>query len=101
MHVARQGVEDCEWPLFQLTGPNDLTHLQAAPATHVLLVADPQVLDHRSYPGRGWLLMRVTQFIVDYNLRKSWRVTRAFKPQVIMVLGDMMDGGRYNMPDQE
>lgn len=69
--------------------------------THVLLVADPQVLDHRSYPGRSSWLMILTQFVVDLNIRKSWTVATRFRPNVVVFLGDMMDNGRYASGDAE
>jgi len=35
------------------------------------------------------------------NLRKNWRAAQRLKPDVIVVLGDMMDAGREDMPDEE
>jgi ethanolamine phosphate phosphodiesterase len=67
----------------------------------VLLVADPQVLDHRSYPDRPTWLMWLSQRIVDYNMRKSWWATKQLHPDVVIFLGDMMDNGRFAMPDAE
>lgn len=70
--------------------------------SHVLLIADPQVLDAHSYPGRESWLVSLTQFIVDLNLRKSWRlVALKLKPHVVVFLGDMMDGGRGVIEDDE
>lgn len=69
--------------------------------THVLLVADPQILDQRSYPGRDPALMWLTQRIVDMNMRRSWRATQTLHPDVVVFLGDMMDGGRFAMSDPE
>lgn len=46
--------------------------------------------------------MRLTRFIVDLNMRKSWRlVALKLKPHVVVFLGDMMDGGRLDMTDDE
>lgn len=39
--------------------------------------------------------------MVDLNLRKSWRATLRLKPNAIVFLGDMMDGGRFAMDDVE
>lgn len=70
--------------------------------TNILLIADPQILDSHSYPDRSPLLSRLTQFIVDFNLRKSWRlVALKLRPHVVVFLGDMMDGGRGDMGDVE
>ena len=64
-------------------------------------MADPQILDHRSYPGRTPWLTRLSQFIVDLNLRKSWRAVLRQNPHAVVFLGDMMDGGRFAMSDTE
>ncbi|KAI0334970.1 hypothetical protein GY45DRAFT_1351073 [Cubamyces sp. BRFM 1775] len=90
-------VSSCPWPdsALMASGTSSLE------PTHVLLVADPQILDHRSYPDRPPWLMRLSQFIVDLNIRKSWRATRRLHPNAVAFLGDMMDNGRVDMPDQE
>ncbi|KAI0682059.1 Metallo-dependent phosphatase-like protein, partial [Cytidiella melzeri] len=38
---------------------------------------------------------------VDLNMRKSWWATKQLHPDVIIFLGDMMDGGQYAMSDDE
>ncbi|KAI0633365.1 Metallo-dependent phosphatase-like protein [Trametes polyzona] len=83
----------CPWPDEALASANT--------ADHVLLIADPQILDHRSYPDRPAWLMRLSQFIVDLNIRKSWRATLRRHPDSVVFLGDMMDNGRVDMPDEE
>ncbi|KAJ7091250.1 Metallo-dependent phosphatase-like protein [Mycena epipterygia] len=93
--VFRQSVHKCLWPDIQ-------ARTESAPRpTHVLLVADPQILDHRSYPGRAPYLTFISQLLVDLNLRKSWRAALRMQPDVVMFLGDMMDGGRFSMSDAE
>ncbi|KAI0769687.1 Metallo-dependent phosphatase-like protein [Trametes elegans] len=84
----------CPWP------DSTITNHGVSP-THVLLVADPQILDHRSYPGRPPWLMRLSQFIVDLNIRKSWRAIVRQQPDAVIFLGDMMDNGRVDMSDDE
>jgi ethanolamine phosphate phosphodiesterase len=68
---------------------------------HILIVSDPQILDHRSYPGRSPFLTFLTQLVVDLNLRKSWRAALQTRPHAVVLLGDMMDGGRFAMSDGE
>ncbi|CAK5281765.1 unnamed protein product [Mycena citricolor] len=85
-------IRRCSWP--------DSDTLDSPPS-HVLIVADPQILDHRSYPDRGLVLTYISQFLVDLNLRKSWRASLKLKPDVVVFLGDMMDGGRFAMSDAE
>ncbi|KAI0645414.1 Metallo-dependent phosphatase-like protein [Trametes meyenii] len=87
----------CQWPdAFLATSGTSI-----ATPTHVLLVADPQILDHRSYPDRPPWLMWLSQFIVDLNIRKSWRATLRRNPDSVVFLGDMMDNGRVDMSDEE
>ena len=46
--------------------------------------------------------MTLTQYIVDFNLRKSWNAVIAkVEPHMIVFLGDMMDNGRTNVDDSE
>ena len=66
-------------------------------ATHILLVADPHILDERSYPERSSPLRAVSRIFVDMNLRKAWRVARGKRPHAIIFLGDMMDNGFADM----
>lgn len=77
-------------------------HFQHADdAEHVLLVADPQILDMNSYPGRHPALQWLSQVIVDLNLRKNWRAAMRSRPDKIVFLGDMLDNGRMEMTDEE
>lgn len=66
-----------------------------------MVVADPQILNQRSYPDRSALLVALSQFIVDLNLRKSWKAARRMKPDMVIFLGDMMDGGRDVISNEE
>ncbi|KAI0688027.1 Metallo-dependent phosphatase-like protein [Cytidiella melzeri] len=94
-------VSQCPWPVIPRNDPVETDpHAYHAP-THVLLIADTQVLDHRSYPDRPAWLMWLSQRMVDLNMRKSWWATKQLHPDVIIFLGDMMDGGRYAMSDDE
>jgi 3',5'-cyclic AMP phosphodiesterase CpdA len=72
-----------------------------ASTSHVLLVADPQIVDRYSYPNRNFLFAYLTRLIVDLNLRKNWKVAIEKKPDVVVFLGDMMDNGRDSMSDAE
>ncbi|KAJ6625495.1 Metallo-dependent phosphatase-like protein [Mycena sp. CBHHK59/15] len=92
--VFLHSVHKCAWP------DSDVQARPSAP-THVLIVADPQILDHRSYPDRAPSLTFISQLLVDLNLRKSWRAALRTRPDVVVFLGDMMDGGRFSMSDAE
>ncbi|KAJ7045658.1 Metallo-dependent phosphatase-like protein [Mycena alexandri] len=91
-------VRKCSWPDSDIQARTDSSFPQP---THVLLVADPQILDHRSYPDRAPSLTWISQLLVDLNLRKSWRAALRTRPDIVIFLGDMMDGGRFAMTDGE
>jgi hypothetical protein len=68
---------------------------------HVLVVADPQILDHHSYPNRPLLLAVLTPIIVDLDIRRNWRIAKRTRPHAVIFLGDLMDGGRERVSAQE
>jgi len=39
--------------------------------------------------------------VVDLNLRKNWQAALRKEPDAVVFLGDMMDGGRSVMSDEE
>ena len=103
MRLARFEISDGRPPPF-LAIPRILIVRQTFTSTHpthVLVVADPQLLDHRSYPGRPAILTYISQVLVDLNIRKSWREATRLEPDAVVFLGDMMDGGRFPMSDAE
>ncbi|KAG6842150.1 hypothetical protein C0991_001643 [Blastosporella zonata] len=96
--VFFHSVSSCDWPDAALQSSSP--HAAGTPS-HVLLVADPQILDHRSYPERGQFLTYLSRLVVDLNLRKNWWAALRKTPDVVIFLGDMMDGGRIDMSDDE
>ena len=91
LHWARRGLVSC------LTADLGQGKNNEKAATHILLVADPQILDDRSYPERSSLLRTVSRIFVDMNLRKAWRVAKSKRPHAVIFLGDMMDNGFADM----
>lgn len=70
--------------------------------SHILLIADPQVLDAHSYPDRSSWLTFLIQFIINLNMRKSWRlVALKLKPHVVVFLGNMIGSGKEDIADDE
>ena len=62
---------------------------------HLVLVADPQLIDPHSYPGRPWPLNPLTILITDNYLRRSYnQLQQQLDPDSIFFLGDLFDGGR-------
>ncbi|KAG6833568.1 hypothetical protein H0H87_005219 [Tephrocybe sp. NHM501043] len=96
--VFFNSVSSCNWPDANLQSPSPST---VDTPSHVLLVADPQILDHRSYPERGLFLTYLSRLVVDLNIRKNWWAALRKRPDVVVFLGDMMDGGRIDMPEDE
>ncbi|KAJ7703056.1 hypothetical protein B0H17DRAFT_1157179 [Mycena rosella] len=78
--VFIHSVRKCAWP------DSDIASNVAWPPTHVLLVADPQILDKRSYPDRAPSLTFISQLLVDLNLRKSWRAALRTRPDAVVFL---------------
>jgi hypothetical protein len=75
---------------------------------HVLVVADPQLLDMRSYPGRNlffkWLGVKMT----DLYARKSWRAVSRLsrgksggRVDAVVWLGDLLDSGTEMVDKKE
>lgn len=79
----------CGWPsLVSDNGVND-------PGVNVLLVADPQLIDNHTYPGRNSLLLSLSKHTVDTYLNKNYRaLVTTLKPDYIFWLGDLFDNGR-------
>lgn len=96
--VFRNSARSCHWPDHTTVG---LQNAKGASPAHVLIIADPQILDHRSYPDRSNFLSYLTRLVVDLNLRKNWQAAIAKNPDVIVFLGDMMDSGRMDMSSAE
>ncbi|KAK9474508.1 Metallo-dependent phosphatase-like protein [Dipodascopsis tothii] len=92
--ATRAAVARCAWPRWERWPAG------AAPA-RVLLVADPQLVDDHTYPGRPARLMRLTEFFVDRYMRRAWRAMAAGLPSdAVVFLGDLFDGGREWPHDQ-
>ncbi|KAI8322897.1 Metallo-dependent phosphatase [Martensiomyces pterosporus] len=78
-------ISSCKWP----SKAND-----GVEPVHVAIVADPQIVDHYSY-GQTGLLLRTVEFFTDIYMRKSYIFLQAIRrPDIVIFLGDLMDGGR-------
>lgn len=68
---------------------------------HVLVVADPQLLDMRAYPDRSWIVRWLGVQFTDLYARKSWSSVRknvcgqdGRGIDAVVWLGDLLDEGR-------
>lgn len=75
---------------------------------HVLVVADPQLLDMKSYSGRNWALRWLGVRISDAYARKAWTVvTRLSRGKggtgvdAVVWLGDLLDSGVDTVDQRE
>lgn len=61
----------------------------------LIFVADPQLVDPHTYPGRPWLLNHLTVLYTDQYLRRTYsRIQEVLYPDTVAFLGDLFDGGR-------
>ncbi|OJJ46160.1 hypothetical protein ASPZODRAFT_67243 [Penicilliopsis zonata CBS 506.65] len=99
--VFRDGVEACQWGNWEKWP-------QGATPHHVAFVADPQLVDPHTYPGRPWPLSTLTVKYTDQYMRRSFSsVQRKLAPDSVLFLGDLFDGGRewargeYSSPEKQ
>jgi hypothetical protein len=61
----------------------------------LVFVADPQITDPHSYPGRPWPLSSLTVTLTDNYLRRGYKaMQKQLHPDSVFFLGDLFDGGR-------
>jgi hypothetical protein len=61
----------------------------------LVFVADPQLVDPHTYPGRPWPANPLTIRYVDQYLRRTFsRIQEVLYPDSVAFLGDLFDGGR-------
>lgn len=83
-------VSQCDWSGWEQWGDG-----VSSKAYRVALVADPQLVDDHTYPGRPASMMRLTEFVVDNYLRRNWvYIQKNLVPDTTIFLGDLFDGGR-------
>ncbi|KAI9326848.1 Metallo-dependent phosphatase-like protein [Obelidium mucronatum] len=81
---ARVYMYSCSWPKTDKDGTD----------TRVALIGDPQLTDAYSYRQHG-LLLWLTQFYSDVFMKRNFKLlNHIYKPDRILILGDIMDGGR-------
>lgn len=62
---------------------------------HLVLVADPQIIDPHSYPNQPWPISSLVMMITDNYLRRGYgALQRRLQPDSLFFLGDLFDGGR-------
>ena len=100
----QSSLAECEWPGWETWASIPDTNVskvlmktQPAEANphHVVLIADPQLVDAHTYPGRPWPLSTLTILYTDLYLKRSYRLLqKQLDPDSVFFLGDLFDGGR-------
>ncbi|KXT01630.1 hypothetical protein AC578_8021 [Pseudocercospora eumusae] len=86
--VFQHHISDCHWDKWE-----EWPH-HAAPH-HLVFVADPQLVDPHTYPGRPWPLSSLTESYTDMYMSRNFRlINEKLDPDSIVFLGDLFDGGR-------
>ncbi|ORY57179.1 Metallo-dependent phosphatase-like protein [Pseudomassariella vexata] len=81
-------VQSCDWDHWEKWPTGATPH-------RLVFVADPQIIDPHSYPGRPWPLNPLTMQITDNYLRRSYtQLQKVLQPDTVVFLGDLFDGGR-------
>ncbi|KAG9258154.1 calcineurin-like phosphoesterase-domain-containing protein [Emericellopsis atlantica] len=81
-------VASCDWDHWE-DWPKDAT------PHHLIFVADPQIIDPHSYPGRPWPLSPLTLLVTDNYLLRGYKALQYhLAPDSLFFLGDLFDGGR-------
>lgn len=83
-----QSIDACSWDAWENWPAEAIPH-------RLLFVADPQLIDPHTYPGRPWPLSTLTIKHTDLYLTRAFsRMQRNLQPHTTMFLGDLFDGGR-------
>ncbi|KAK7205784.1 Metallo-dependent phosphatase-like protein [Myxozyma melibiosi] len=86
--VIKDAVRSCDWASWEDWPAG------AAPE-RVVLVADPQLVDAHTYPGRNLLFQSLTEFYVDTYMHRAWESIESYlDSDATIFLGDLFDGGR-------
>ncbi|KAI2616079.1 hypothetical protein GGR54DRAFT_249505 [Hypoxylon sp. NC1633] len=81
-------VRSCDWDHWENWPTGATPH-------RLIIVADPQIIDPHSYPGRPWPLNPLTYVITDNYMRRSYmQLQKVLQPDTVFFLGDLFDGGR-------
>ncbi|OCK84674.1 hypothetical protein K432DRAFT_344622 [Lepidopterella palustris CBS 459.81] len=86
--VFMNSIGDCEWENWESWSSNASPH-------RLVFVADPQLVDPHTYPGRPWPLSTLTVIHTDTYLRRAYsHIQKVLYPDTVVFLGDLFDGGR-------
>lgn len=87
-YVPYRTIRKCKWPKLN-QGDNVMKQ-----QTNILLIADPQLIDNHTYPGRNPYLLSLSQHTVDQHLKRNYAQLTKLNPNSTIFLGDLLDNGR-------
>ncbi|KAF2118314.1 hypothetical protein BDV96DRAFT_569647 [Lophiotrema nucula] len=86
--VFKGSVDHCRWEQWEKWDASANPH-------RLIFVADPQLVDPHTYPGRPWPLDTLTVKHTDLYMRRTYsRMQKILYPDTVIFLGDLFDGGR-------
>ncbi|PYI28693.1 hypothetical protein BP00DRAFT_376841 [Aspergillus indologenus CBS 114.80] len=86
--IFQDSVQACAWGNWEKWPQDAVPH-------HVAFIADPQLVDPHTYPGRPWPLSTLTVKFTDQYMRRSFStLQKELGPDSVLFLGDLFDGGR-------
>ncbi|WPH02343.1 Hypothetical protein R9X50_00520600 [Acrodontium crateriforme] len=98
VHRGERGVFNahiaaCDWQKWERWPSEATPH-------RMVFVADPQLVDPHTYPGRPWPLSTATEFYTDLYMARNFRLINSqLDPDSVLFLGDLLDGAREWAPD--
>lgn len=92
--VFKSHIQACDWSSWEQWPQEAAPH-------HLVFIADPQLVDPHTYPGRPWPLSTLTEQYTDQYMSRNFRlINEHLDPDSIVFLGDLFDGGRDWGPDK-
>ncbi|KAK1013995.1 hypothetical protein LTR91_000141 [Friedmanniomyces endolithicus] len=86
--TSAKHIDACAWDKWEKWPAGATPH-------HLVLIADPQLVDPHTYPGRPWPLSSLTETYTDLYMGRNYRrINLKLDPDSIVFLGDLFDGGR-------
>ncbi|KAK6437001.1 hypothetical protein LTR95_006809 [Oleoguttula sp. CCFEE 5521] len=86
--VSSNHVKSCDWGTWEKWPTGATPH-------HLVFIADPQLVDPHTYPGRPWPLSALTESYTDQYMARNFRlINEHLDPDSVVFLGDLLDGGR-------
>ncbi|SCV04121.1 LANO_0G08284g1_1 [Lachancea nothofagi CBS 11611] len=85
---VKRAINRCKWSNWEHWPKTADPH-------HMAVLADPQIMDAHSYPGRPWIVNFFTQNVLDNYHARNWKqIHHTLDPDSTFFLGDLFDGGR-------